>query len=62
VVLTNCWCVLLLLSFIQILLVRLVSTLIMPSSVRFIHSFIHSSMALQLFVGSLPLLQFRNIF
>jgi hypothetical protein len=28
----------------------------------FIHSFIHSSMALQPFVGPWPLLQFRNLF
>jgi hypothetical protein len=28
----------------------------------FIHSFIHSSMALQSFLGSWPLLQFRNLF
>jgi hypothetical protein len=29
---------------------------------HFIHSFIHSSMDLQPFVGPWPLLQFRNIF
>jgi hypothetical protein len=28
----------------------------------FIHSFVHSSMALQSFVGPWPLLQFRNFF
>jgi hypothetical protein len=33
-----------------------------PLNYIFIHSFIHSSMALQPFVGPWPLLQFRNLF